>query len=121
MRALFFIMGHPVHIILMICLKYFFLLRDPKRIKVWHSFVSNIQKLMQICKTLKTRTIIQLFLQYMPQLIKQFLNIGMPILEYNLKYQTDDITNILEMMQGKNINIDMESHYVSNNKIHQVF
>lgn len=43
----------------------------------------------------------QLFLRYMPQLIKQFLNHGMPILEHNLKYQTDDVTSILKMMQGK--------------------
>lgn len=34
-------------------------------------------------------------------LIKQFLNIGMPIFEYNLKYQTDDVTSILKMMQSK--------------------
>lgn len=39
----------------------------------------------------------------MPQLIKQFLNFGMPILEHNLKYQTDDITGILKMMQGRKI------------------
>lgn len=56
---------------------------------------------MQICKTLKTKATIQLFLRYMPLLIKQFLNIGMPILEYNLKYQTDDVTSILKMMQSK--------------------
>lgn len=37
----------------------------------------------------------------MPSLIRQFLNIGMPILEHNLKYQTDDVTSILKMMQGK--------------------
>ncbi|XP_039315718.1 Fanconi anemia group D2 protein homolog isoform X4 [Solenopsis invicta] len=73
---------------------------DPERIKVWHNVASNVQKLVQICKTLKTKTIIQLFLQYMPPLIKQFLNTGMPILEHNLKYQTDDVTAILKMMQG---------------------
>lgn len=37
----------------------------------------------------------------MPLLIKQFLNIGMPILEHNLKYQTDDVTSIVKMMQSK--------------------
>ncbi|EZA54061.1 hypothetical protein DMN91_000826 [Ooceraea biroi] len=73
---------------------------DPKRIKVWHSIVSNVQKLVQICKTLKTKSLIQLFLRYMPLLIKQFLNVGMPILEHNLKYQTDDVTSILKMMQS---------------------
>ncbi|KYN44497.1 Fanconi anemia group D2 protein [Trachymyrmex septentrionalis] len=73
---------------------------DPKRIKIWHNITLNVQKLVQICKTLKTNTIIQLFLRYMPMLIKQFLNIGMPIFEYNLKYQTDDVTNILKMMQS---------------------
>ncbi|EGI64262.1 Fanconi anemia group D2 protein [Acromyrmex echinatior] len=73
---------------------------DPKRIKIWHNITLNVQKLVQICKTLKTNTIIQLFLRYMPMLIKQFLNIGMPIFEYNLKYQTDDVTSILKMMQS---------------------
>ncbi|KAL6256143.1 hypothetical protein P5V15_012263 [Pogonomyrmex californicus] len=72
---------------------------DPKRIKIWQNVFSNVQKLVQICKTLKTKTIIRLFLRYMPLLIKQFLNTGMPILEHNLKYQTDDVTNILKMMQ----------------------
>ncbi|CAL1683048.1 unnamed protein product [Lasius platythorax] len=73
---------------------------DPKKIKIWHNIVSNVQKLVQICKTLKTNANIQLFLKYMPFLIRQFLNIGMPILEHNLKYQTDDVTSILKMMQG---------------------
>ncbi|XP_011267104.1 Fanconi anemia group D2 protein [Camponotus floridanus] len=73
---------------------------DPKRIKVWYSIASNVQKLVQICKTLKTNVNIQLYLRYMPLVIKQFLNIGMPILEHNLKYQTDDVTCILKMMQG---------------------
>ncbi|XP_012062427.1 PREDICTED: Fanconi anemia group D2 protein [Atta cephalotes] len=73
---------------------------DPKRIKIWHNITLNVQKLVQICKTLKTNTIIQLFLRYMPMLIKQFLNIGIPIFEYNLKYQTDDVTSILKMMQS---------------------
>ncbi|XP_036138337.1 Fanconi anemia group D2 protein homolog [Monomorium pharaonis] len=73
---------------------------DPQRIKVWHNVALNVQKLMQICKTLKTRTTIQIFLQYMPPLIKQFLNTGMPILEHNLKYQADDVTGILKMMQS---------------------
>ncbi|XP_019699330.1 Fanconi anemia group D2 protein isoform X2 [Harpegnathos saltator] len=73
---------------------------DPKKIKIWYIVASNVQKLVQICKTLKTKANIQLFLRYMPQLIKQFLNLGMPILEHNLKYQTDDITSILKMMQG---------------------
>lgn len=77
------------------------LFRDPKRIKIWHNIASNVQKLMQICKTLKTNANIQLFLKYMPFLIRQFLNIGMPILEHNLKYQTEDVTSILKMMQGK--------------------
>jgi len=75
--------------------------RDPKRIKIWHNITSNVQKLVQICKILKTKTTIQLFLRYMPLLIKQFVNIGMPILEHNLKYQTDDVTSILKMMQSK--------------------
>ncbi|KYN22801.1 Fanconi anemia group D2 protein [Trachymyrmex cornetzi] len=77
---------------------------DPKRIKIWHNITLNVQKLVQICKTLKTNTIIQLFLRYMPVLIKQFLNIGMPIFEYNLKYQTDDVTSILKMMQIEILN-----------------
>lgn len=75
--------------------------RDPKRIKVWHNIALNVQKLVVICKSLKINANIQLFLRYMPTVIKQFLNAGMPILEHNLKYQTDDVTNILKMMQSK--------------------
>ncbi|XP_011859367.1 PREDICTED: Fanconi anemia group D2 protein [Vollenhovia emeryi] len=73
---------------------------DPKRIKIWHNITLNVQKLVQICKMLQKKTIIQTFLRYMPLLIKQFLNTGMPILEHNLKYQTDDVTSILKMMQS---------------------
>nr|XP_012219220.1 PREDICTED: Fanconi anemia group D2 protein homolog isoform X1 [Linepithema humile] len=73
---------------------------DPKRIKIWHNIALNVQKLVLICKSSKTNTNIQLFLRYMPTIIKQFLSTGMPILEHNLKYQTDDITNILKMMQS---------------------
>lgn len=40
----------------------------------------------------------------MPILLKFFLNLGMPILEHNLKYQTEDVTKILKMMQGINFN-----------------
>jgi len=82
--------------------------RDPKRIKIWHNVASNVQKLVQICKTLKTKPHIQLFLRYMPLLIKQFLNIGMPIFEHNLKYQTNDVTSILKMMQSKKISIKIK-------------
>lgn len=73
---------------------------DPKRIQVWRNVASNIQKLIQICKTLKRKATVQLFLRYMPLLIKQFLNTGMPILEHNLKYQTDDVISILKIMQS---------------------
>ncbi|XP_032687393.1 Fanconi anemia group D2 protein isoform X2 [Odontomachus brunneus] len=73
---------------------------DPKRIKVWFTIASSVQKLVHICKTLKTKANIQLFLRYMPQLIRQFLNLGMPVLEHNLKYQTNYVTSILKMMQG---------------------
>ena len=34
----------------------------------------------------------------------------MPVLEYNLKYQTEDVTKILKMMQGINFN----SHNIIN-------
>lgn len=36
----------------------------------------------------------------MPILLKSFLNFGMPILEHNLKYQTEEVTKILKLMQG---------------------
>lgn len=65
---------------------------------------------MQICKTLKMKTVIQIFLRYMPLLIKQFLNTGMPILEHNLKYQTDDVTSILKMMQSKEQLFSLMNH-----------
>ncbi|XP_076295821.1 fancd2 isoform X1 [Lasioglossum baleicum] len=74
--------------------------RDPKRIEVWDEAASNIQKLVQICKTLTTKNNVLIFLKHMPILLRYFLNLGMPILEHNLKYQTDDVTKILKMIQG---------------------
>ncbi|XP_076231297.1 fancd2 [Calliopsis andreniformis] len=74
--------------------------RDPKRIKLWSEVASNVQKLVQISKTLTIKNNILIFLKYMPILLKFFLNLGMPVLEHNLKYQTDDITTILKVMQG---------------------
>lgn len=91
------------------------LFRDPRRIQIWRNVASNIQKLIQICKTLRGKAIIQLFLRYMPLLIKQFLNTGMPILEHNLKYQTDDVISILKIMQSKKFsfcNIHTHTHKV---------
>ncbi|XP_078052345.1 Fanconi anemia complementation group D2 isoform X2 [Augochlora pura] len=74
--------------------------RDPKRIKLWDEVASNIQKLVQICKTLTTKNNVLIFLKHMSIILKYFLNQGMPILEHNLKYQTDDVTKILKMIQG---------------------
>ncbi|XP_076619726.1 fancd2 isoform X1 [Colletes latitarsis] len=74
--------------------------RDPKRIELWFEVAANVQKLVQISKTLTTKNNILIFMKHMPMLLKYFLNFGMPILEYNLKYQTDDVTKILKMMQG---------------------
>ncbi|XP_043521887.1 Fanconi anemia group D2 protein homolog isoform X2 [Frieseomelitta varia] len=74
--------------------------RDPKRIDLWYEVATNVQKLVQICKTLTTKSNILIFLKHMPILLKSFLNLGMPILEHNLKYQTEEVTKILKMMQG---------------------
>ncbi|CAL7944778.1 unnamed protein product [Xylocopa violacea] len=74
--------------------------RDPKRIDLWYEVATNVQKLVQICKMLTTKSNILIFLKYMPILLKSFLNLGMPILEHNLKYQVDEVTKILKMMQG---------------------
>ncbi|XP_029048341.1 Fanconi anemia group D2 protein homolog isoform X1 [Osmia bicornis bicornis] len=73
---------------------------DPKRIKLWYEVAANVQKLVQICKTLTTKSNILIFIRHMPILLKSFLSLGMPVLEYNLKYQTEDVTKILKMMQG---------------------
>ncbi|KOX76250.1 Fanconi anemia group D2 protein like protein [Melipona quadrifasciata] len=78
--------------------------RDPKRIDLWYEVATNVQKLVvQICKTLTTKNNILIFLKHMPILLKSFLNLGMPILEHNLKYQTEEVTKILKMMQAKSI------------------
>ncbi|XP_003701839.3 fancd2 [Megachile rotundata] len=73
---------------------------DPERIKLWYEVATSVQKLVQICKTLTTKNNVLIFLKHMPILLKSFLNLGMPVLEYNLKYQTEDVTKILKMMQG---------------------
>ncbi|XP_031836620.1 fancd2 isoform X2 [Nomia melanderi] len=74
--------------------------RDSIRVELWGTVASNVQKLVQICKTLTTKNNILIFLKHMPVLLKSFLNLGMPVLEHNLKYHTDDVTKILKMMQG---------------------
>lgn len=63
-----------------------------------------------MCKTLTTKNNILIFLKHMPILLKLFLSLGMPVLEYNLKYQTEDVTKILKMMQG----INFTSHNIIN-------
>ncbi|XP_076664603.1 fancd2 [Andrena cerasifolii] len=74
--------------------------RDPQRIELWSEVAVNVQKLVHISKTLMAKSNILIFLKHMPVLLKFFLNLGMPILEHNLKYQTDDVTKILKLMQG---------------------
>ncbi|OAD52770.1 Fanconi anemia group D2 protein [Eufriesea mexicana] len=74
--------------------------RDPKRIELWYEVAKNVQKLVQICKTLTSKNNVLIFLKHMPILLKSFLNLGMPILEHNLKYQAEDVTKILKMMQS---------------------
>ncbi|CAK9805328.1 Fanconi anemia group D2 protein homolog [Anthophora plagiata] len=74
--------------------------KDPKRIKLWLEVAKNVQTLVQICKTLTTKNNVLIFLKNMPIILKSFLNLGMPILEHNLKYQPEDVTKILKMMQG---------------------
>ncbi|KAG7203733.1 hypothetical protein KM043_013761 [Ampulex compressa] len=73
---------------------------DPERVEVWQHTASNINKLVKISKQLKAKNIILIFLKYMPTLLRFFLNVGMPVLEYNLKYQTEEITGLLKQMQG---------------------
>ncbi|XP_017797384.1 PREDICTED: Fanconi anemia group D2 protein [Habropoda laboriosa] len=74
--------------------------KDPDRIKLWHKVATNVQTLVQICKTLTTKNNVLIFFKNMPMILKLFLNLGMPILEHNLKYQPEDVTKILKMMQG---------------------
>ncbi|XP_054004824.1 Fanconi anemia group D2 protein homolog isoform X1 [Hylaeus anthracinus] len=74
--------------------------RDPERIEIWSEVAANVQKLVQISKALTTKNNVLIFMKHMPILLKYFLNLGMPVLEHNLKYQMDDVTRILKMMQG---------------------
>ncbi|XP_017884554.1 Fanconi anemia group D2 protein-like [Ceratina calcarata] len=73
--------------------------RDPKRIELWYEVGINVQKLVQICKTLTTKNNLLIFIKQMSILLKSFLHLGMPVLEHNLKYQTEEVTKILKMMQ----------------------
>ncbi|XP_076181761.1 fancd2 isoform X2 [Ptiloglossa arizonensis] len=74
--------------------------RDPERIELWYEVAANVQKIVKISKTLTTKNNILIFIKHMPILLKYFLNLGMPILEHNLKYETDAVIKILKMMQG---------------------
>lgn len=56
--------------------------------------------MVHICKTLNAKTNILIFLRCMPILLRLFLNSGIPILEHNLKYQSEDITKAVKLMQG---------------------
>ncbi|XP_012288040.1 Fanconi anemia group D2 protein homolog [Orussus abietinus] len=73
---------------------------DPQRIKIWQTASENLRKIIDICKTLKTRSNLLLYLKYIPILLKLFISSGIPILEYNLKYQTEEIKGILKSIQG---------------------
>ncbi|XP_047357363.1 Fanconi anemia group D2 protein isoform X3 [Vespa velutina] len=73
--------------------------RDPKRVEIWLNVATNVQKMVHICKTLNTKTNILIFLRCMPILLRLFLNSGIPILEHNLKYQSEDITKLVKLMQ----------------------
>ncbi|XP_066600487.1 Fanconi anemia group D2 protein homolog [Prorops nasuta] len=72
---------------------------DPERLKTWQQVATCVQNIVHICKTLKNRSTLSLFLRKMPLLLNIFLQSGMPILEYNLKYQCNDITRILKIIQ----------------------
>lgn len=73
--------------------------RDPERVDIWLKVGTNVQKMVQICKILNIKTNILIFLRCMPILLRLFLNSGIPILEYNLKYQSAEITKIVKLMQ----------------------
>lgn len=75
---------------------------DTEKIELWREVATNVQKLVQICKTLTTKNNILIFLKHMPLLLKSFLTLGMPSLEHNLKHQPEDVIKILKMMQGIN-------------------
>ncbi|KAF7395961.1 hypothetical protein HZH68_010011 [Vespula germanica] len=73
--------------------------RDPERVEIWLNVATNVQKMVHICKTLNAKTNILIFLRCMPILLRLFLNSGIPILEHNLKYQSEDITKVVKLMQ----------------------
>ncbi|XP_043270233.1 Fanconi anemia group D2 protein [Venturia canescens] len=72
---------------------------DPERIKVWQKVSCNVQKIVQICKS-SSRSVLLPFLRSMTSLLRIFLASGMPVLEQNLRFQTEEVTGILKMMQG---------------------
>lgn len=74
--------------------------RDPERVEIWLNVAINVKKMVHICKTLNTKNNILIFLRCMPLLLRLFLNSGIPILEHNLKYQSEEITKLVKLMQG---------------------
>lgn len=73
---------------------------DSDRIEIWLQVASNVKSLVQVSTTLKTKNNLLIFLKQLPILLKYFVSSGMPVLEYNLKYQMDDVTRIVKLMQG---------------------
>ncbi|XP_015112984.1 Fanconi anemia group D2 protein [Diachasma alloeum] len=72
---------------------------EGQKLQVWKAVGKNVQLLVKVCKTIPTRGTLLSYLKLMPNLLKMLLNVGMHTLEHNLRYQPEEVTGILKMMQ----------------------
>ncbi|XP_063989398.1 Fanconi anemia group D2 protein homolog [Diachasmimorpha longicaudata] len=72
---------------------------EVQKLQVWKAVGKNVQVLVKVCKTIPTRGTLLSYLRLMPNILKMLLNVGMHTLEHNLRYQPEEVTGILKMMQ----------------------
>lgn len=73
---------------------------DPESISKWKTTVTILSAMIEVCKRTNNRPYLLLFVRYVPQVIRMFLSKGMPILDHNLKYQREDVQNIVQSFQS---------------------
>lgn len=83
--------------------------RDPERIHVWLVVGTCLDKIANICKANKNNAYLVLFLRYATILYQTILTSGMKLLETNIKYQSEEVLEVIKLFQSANIIILWDS------------
>ncbi|OXU24206.1 hypothetical protein TSAR_016545 [Trichomalopsis sarcophagae] len=72
---------------------------DPERIRVWMDVGLCLEKMANICKANKNNSYLVLFLRYTTILYQKILSSGMKLLETNVKYQSEEVLEVIKLFQ----------------------